>query len=178
VSNGNKDNTSNKDNESADPFSLFSLDYDPMLQKFFGKNTRPVLYALAMTILLRLGVIPVEGQEGRFFHVVNHESFMLAVAIFCSEKSKRPINAYSTYRSISRWVNMLDTRKKGRSWRFTLKTEEASRWCEVNHEIRAILNEKLSVSWTYKCNGKVSYMELNSFDFAVNVDAVAWACSL
>jgi len=102
AANGNKDGNGNKDNESTDPFSLFSLDYDPMLQKFFGKNTRPILYALAMTIFLNLGVVPVEGQEGRYYNVINHDSFMLSIAIFCSEKSKRPINAYSTYRSISR----------------------------------------------------------------------------
>jgi len=68
--NGNKDDNGEKSNESADPFSLFFLDYEPMLQKVFGKSTRPVLYALAMTISLKLGVIPADDQEGSFYKVM------------------------------------------------------------------------------------------------------------
>mmetsp|Transcript_12260 Transcript_12260/g.13553 ORF Transcript_12260/g.13553 Transcript_12260/m.13553 type:complete len:146 (-) Transcript_12260:401-838(-) len=91
---------SNGNGEPVVPFDLFEIKYDPLLTKFFGKNPRPVLYALCMTIVLKLGVIPV--NEGRYYQVVNHDAFMLSISIFSMDKTKTSTSAYSTYRSIAR----------------------------------------------------------------------------
>eukprot|EP00028_Trichosphaerium_sp_Am-I-7-wt_P001761 CAMPEP_0168527216 /NCGR_PEP_ID=MMETSP0405-20121227/12462_1 /TAXON_ID=498012 /ORGANISM="Trichosphaerium sp, Strain Am-I-7 wt" /LENGTH=154 /DNA_ID=CAMNT_0008550269 /DNA_START=198 /DNA_END=659 /DNA_ORIENTATION=+ len=141
----------NKEQKPTDPLELFNLEYDECLRKFCGKNTRPVLYALCMATVLQLGVLPVREIcfHEQLFQVTNHESFMLALNVFSSEKRKRPTNAYSTYRSLSRWVKMLDTRKKGRAWRFTVRANEKARWAAVTKEVRNMLAIERLVEWEW-----------------------------
>mmetsp|Transcript_12195 Transcript_12195/g.13481 ORF Transcript_12195/g.13481 Transcript_12195/m.13481 type:complete len:105 (+) Transcript_12195:787-1101(+) len=103
---------------------------------------------------------------------------MLALNVFSSEKRKRPTNAYSTYRSLSRWVKMLDTRKKGRAWRFTVRANEKARWAAVTKEVRNMLAIERLVEWEWTCNGFKETMALKSRTFAICIDAVAWACTL
>mmetsp|Transcript_29623 Transcript_29623/g.33005 ORF Transcript_29623/g.33005 Transcript_29623/m.33005 type:complete len:205 (+) Transcript_29623:111-725(+) len=164
-------------NFEADPWELFTLDYSDSLAKFFGKNTRPILYALCMVTKLGIGV-ESQPEDDTLFQVTNHAVFMLGINIFTSQKSKRPRNEYSTYRSMSRWVQMLDNRKKGRRWRFQLRYSEAAAWQKVNSQISKMLHCYPHVRWSWKCDNSTYFIGLNHPSFGIHVNSIAWACSL
>jgi len=84
----------------AYPIELFTLRYEPSLNRYFGTNTRPILFALCMTTHLQIGVKPT--REVNVFQVTNHDQFMLGISLFTSKKFKKPTSEYSTYRSLAR----------------------------------------------------------------------------
>jgi len=152
-----EDGTSEANRNSSLPLSA-----QPLLQRVMGKSKKPYLYAVCMTVELELGV----HRENDVFLVFNDNLFMTAVGVFNQYKNKRPRDSYGAYKSIKRWANVLDKRRKGNSWRFSFKTDKERVWKSAFAEIEAVLKIQSTVTWFCpKRNANVSF-DITSKEFA------------
>mmetsp|Transcript_2216 Transcript_2216/g.2469 ORF Transcript_2216/g.2469 Transcript_2216/m.2469 type:complete len:158 (+) Transcript_2216:481-954(+) len=157
---------------------MFSISHWDCHCEWFGKSTRPILYALCLVTKLGLGVTLKWDNSGYFYCVTNHDLFMLAFSVFTIQKPKKAKDDYSTYKAMGRWVEMLDHRRRGKQWRFKIRKDELEVWKNVVNAVTAFLETNPCLFWTWTCNGMVDVLPLQTPELQLQLESVLWASKL
>mmetsp|Transcript_2683 Transcript_2683/g.3004 ORF Transcript_2683/g.3004 Transcript_2683/m.3004 type:complete len:279 (-) Transcript_2683:157-993(-) len=141
----------------------------PLLQRVMGKSKTPYLYAVCLAAILKLGV----HMENDKFLVFNDSVFMTAINVFSQYKQKRPRDTYGAYKSIKRWAQVIEKRRKGNSWRFGARPEKRAVWHQAFVEIESILKIQSHVKWTCPRTGRDLCIDITSKEFQTMICEVS-----